>query len=336
MSDNFNNNSNQIVSVEKRSVALSQKTSQWIQDSIDKNYISVPKGYNVGSEISTAIQKIVQTKDRSGKNALDVCTEASIMTSLRLMAINGLSMSSNQCYPIVYGNQLQIQRSYFGTVAQLKRMFPDKEVSANVIYEGDEYEYYYDEEIQCYRIKGLVSRIENRGNQIVAVFGTIRNRANNKTVYSEVMSWKEIQKSWSHAKTDNVQKEFPDQMAKRTLINRMCKMFINASNSVDPQTVEAYNDMTANEYDKSEPKETVASDKSKAIRQKSQGNAGLASILKAEDDAKDVEFKEVKEEPLKASEPQSEEITQEEVKSPTEVQESASDGLLDLGQEIPF
>ena len=62
------------------------------------------------------------------------------------------------------------------------------------------------------------------------------------------MTKKQIDKSWSKAKTKNVQIDFPDQMAMRTVINRAAKMFINTSNDSD-LFAGAINSTIADEYD---------------------------------------------------------------------------------------
>lgn len=53
--------------------------------------------------------------------------------------------------------------------------------------------------------------------------------------FAEIMTWDQIQKSWakSRSKNQNVHKEFPDQMAKRTVINRACKIFFNTCDDSD-------------------------------------------------------------------------------------------------------
>ena len=67
--------------------------------------------------------------------------------------------------------------------------------------------------------------------------------------YTEIMTWAQIQKSWSKSrnKEQTVHKEFPDQMAKRTVINRACKMFFNTSDDSD-MMIEAFN-ATGDQYD---------------------------------------------------------------------------------------
>ena len=63
-----------------------------------------------------------------------------------------------------------------------------------------------------------------------------------------VMTKKEIDKSWSKAKTKNVQNDFPQEMAKRTVINRAAKQFFNTSDDND-LFIDAVNRTTENEYD---------------------------------------------------------------------------------------
>lgn len=60
--------------------------------------------------------------------------------------------------------------------------------------------------------------------------------------FIEIMTWAQIQQSWakSRSKAQTVHKEFPDQMAKRTVINRACKMFFNTSGDSD-HLIEAFN-----------------------------------------------------------------------------------------------
>ena len=62
------------------------------------------------------------------------------------------------------------------------------------------------------------------------------------------MTKKQIDKSWSKAKTKNVQIDFPDQMAMRTVINRAAKIFVNTSDDSD-LFAGAINNTIAEEYD---------------------------------------------------------------------------------------
>lgn len=273
-----------LATIEKSAVKLAQDTSDWINKNIRDNKITVPEGYNVSNEITMALMMIAQTNDKNGRPALETCTRESIMTQLRLMAQNGVSMAQKQCYPIVRGTKLCIDTSYFGTISVIKRLMPGYDVRANVIYKDDTYDYIWNEETQCYQVTNIRSSIENRDKPIVGAYGTIFEKATGKVIFSEVMSWKEILTSWSHAKTDKVQKEFPQEMAKRTLIQRMCKLFLNTEKMSNVEGAKAYNEMTSNSYDNDAQEPSISEmEKRQAIMQKSQGNDGLKSILKKEE-----------------------------------------------------
>lgn len=283
-----------LATIEKSAVKLAQDTSDWINKNIRDNKITVPEGYNVSNEITMALMMIAQTNDKDGRPALESCSRESIMTQLRLMAQNGLSMAQKQCYPIVRKPKLCIDISYFGTISIIKRLMPGYDVRANVIYKDDTYDYIWNEETQCYQVTNIKSSIENRDKPIVGAYGTIFEKATGKVIFSEVMSWKEILTSWSHAKTDKVQKEFPQEMAKRTLIQRMCKLFLNTEKMSSVEGAKAYNEMVSEGYDNDAQEPSISEmEKRQAIMQKSQGNDGLKSILKKEE-AVEVEPKAVK------------------------------------------
>ena len=64
------------------------------------------------------------------------------------------------------------------------------------------------------------------------------------------MTKKQIDKSWAQTRQRNnqVQKNFGDEMAKRTVLNRAAKMYINTSDDSDLLT-DAINRTTSNEFD---------------------------------------------------------------------------------------
>ena len=66
-----------------------------------------------------------------------------------------------------------------------------------------------------------------------------------------------IQSSWNQSKSrdQKVHKQFPSEMAKRTVINRACKFFINTSDDNDLNLLEAFNRSTENEYDNDDKEE---------------------------------------------------------------------------------
>ena len=268
---------------------MTSQLQQWFMATLkDPKYgLKIPADYNAGNEIESAMFEITNNvKDSKGTPALQCCTRESIMSAIRYMAEQGLSVSKKQGYFIVYGNQLSFQRSYFGTIAALKHMFPDYEVAANVLYEGDKYAYCTDPIYQYNYIDSVESSLENRDKPIVAAYGSIIDKRTHERVYGCVMTMKEIQKNWAKAKTKNVQNDFPQEMAKRTLINRMCKLFVNTSNNASETQIAAFNRTTEAEYDNDNlenitPPENEA-EKEKLLRGKSKGQEGLKALLSSQ------------------------------------------------------
>ncbi|QRF83735.1 recombinase RecT [Bacillus altitudinis] len=204
----------------------------------------LPSNYNASNALKSAFFKLQDLKDKDGRPALESCSRESIANSLLDMVVQGLSPAKTQCYFIPYGKQLQLNRSYFGTQAVLKRLTNVKDIWANVIFEGDVFDY----EIDGGREKLIKheTKFENRDKPIIGAYAVVKTIDDMELL--TVMTKKEIETSWSQAKTKGVQNKFPQEMAKRTVINRAAKNFINTSDDSD-LLVQAINNSTENEYD---------------------------------------------------------------------------------------
>lgn len=215
--------------------------------------LSLPKNYNASNALNAAFLELQKVQDRNHNPALDVCSRDSIVKSLLDMTLQGLSPAKDQCYFIVYGKELQMQRSYFGTVAAVKRLDGVKKVRAEVIHEGDEFEIGSNEDMELV-VKKFVPKFENQDKPIIGAFALIKT---DEGIDYTVMTKAEIDKSWAQTRQKNnkVQKNFGQEMAKRTVLNRAAKMFINTSDDSDLLTG-AINDTTTNEYD-DEPRDVT-------------------------------------------------------------------------------
>lgn len=205
----------------------------------------LPLNYNASNALKSAFFKLQEVQDKNGKPALEVCTRESVANALLDMVVQGLSPAKTQCYFIVYGSKLQLNRSYFGTQAVLKRLSNVKDIWANVIYKGDVFEY----EVAGGREKLVKheTNFENRDNEILGVYAVVKLVDDEEIL--TVMTKKEVDASWSQSKTSqSVHKKFPQEMAKRTVINRAAKAYINTSDDSD-LLVDAINRSTENEYD---------------------------------------------------------------------------------------
>src|SRR5690625_4384346 len=234
----------------KNEVAIIQKD---ITDSVNGSLarlqddgLTLPPNYNASNALKSAFFRLQQVQDRQKRPALEICTTESIANSLLDMVVQGLSPAKTQCYFIVYGNQLQLNRSYFGTQAVLKRLTNVKDIWANVIFKDDVFDY----EIVGGREKLLKhdTNFLNRDKEILGAYAVVKTNEDEEIL--TVMTKKEIEAAWGQSKSKGqaVHQKFPQEMAKRTVINRAAKAFINTSDDSD-LLVEAINNSTENEYD---------------------------------------------------------------------------------------
>lgn len=335
---------NALVSVEKLAATYASELEAWIAKDIasPEKGLDIPKGYKYQNEIISAMTYIAtNAKDKDGRPAMEVCTKESILMAVRDMAINGLSITRNQVYPIVYGNKLSLQTSYFGTMAMLNNIFPHYRITANVLYQGDKFDYKYDEEGQYYYVENVQSSLENRDKPIIAAYGSIFDKTTGKRVYGQVMTIKEIQQCWAHSKSKDkkVHNEFPQEMAQRTVINRLCKRFMKSASYRDVNNSEQYasfNRLTSAEYDFDDAIETTAEDidTKKAIHSRSQGEAGLSALLEKRNRQEEPKpERETVEEPVEKT-PVNEPIDGKQEIIPKEP-ESASEPIVEAMESIP-
>ncbi|HEO2608152.1 TPA: recombinase RecT [Streptococcus agalactiae] len=203
----------------------------------DSDGLMIAPKYSVSNALSSAYYAL-----KNG-NLLNK-DQDSIYNALLDMVTQGLSPAKNQCYFVPYGNAVKLTRSYFGTMKVVKQLPEVKNIYAEVIYKGDEFKIKNEN-----GRKVFVSHDTdwmNADNEIVGAYCIIEKEDSEKIL--TVMTKKEIDKSWSKAKTKNVQNDFPQEMAKRTVINRAAKQFFNTSDDND-LFVDAVNRTTENEYD---------------------------------------------------------------------------------------
>lgn len=212
----------------------------------DTQDLSLPKNYNASNALNAAFLELQKVQDRNHRPALEVCTHDSIVKSLLDMTLQGLSPAKDQCYFIVYGKELQMQRSYFGTVAAVKRLDGVQKVRAEVVHQDDAFEIGSNEDMELV-VKQFTPSFKNQDKPIIGAFARIKT---DKGIDYTVMTKKEIDQSWAQTRQKNnkVQQNFSQEMAKRTVLNRAAKMFINTSDDSDLLTG-AINDTTSNEYD---------------------------------------------------------------------------------------
>jgi len=228
--------SNQLAMLKKDTVDVVAERVKKFQESGELHF---PVNYSPENAMKSAWLILQETK--TGKNdgsraVLEACTKNSIANALLDMVVQGLNPAKKQGYFIAYGNKLIFQRSYFGTMAVTKRVAKAKSIDAAGIYEGDTVDYEM--------INGRIANLKHKQQftninkeKIIGAYATIV--LPDEEVYIEIMTIDELRQAWSKAqfwgkdqdkeKKGSTHDEFKQEMAKKTVINRACKKFLNSS-----------------------------------------------------------------------------------------------------------
>lgn len=192
-----------------------------------KNGMVFPEDYNVSNALTGAYLALKESEDKDGKPLLESCSQISIANSLMDMATLGLSVQKKQGYFISYKGKCQFQRSYFGNMT-IARRYGMKDVNAEVIYEGDKFNYSI---IDGEKVFGSHDQ-DFMNIDVSKVLGAyaIVTMADGKK-HMEVMNINQLKQSWKqgygYKESGGTHQKFTDQMAKKTVINRAMKYIIN-------------------------------------------------------------------------------------------------------------
>lgn len=194
--------------------------------------IRLPANYSPENALKSAWLILLETKDRNDKPVLEVCKKESIANALLNMVLQGLNPIKKQCAFVAYGDKLMMQREYHGTMALARRYGGIKEAVGNVVYEGDEFEYSIDS-MGYKKVTKHIQSIDNIDlNKIKGAYATLLFEDAERKPYVEIMTMAQIRQAWMQGATKGgspAHKNFPDQMAIKTVISRACKNFISSS-----------------------------------------------------------------------------------------------------------
>lgn len=196
--------------------------------------IDFPNNYSVGNALKSAYLMLQQATTRDKKPVLQACTQESIANSLLDMVVQGLNPTKQQCYFIPYGNQLTLSRSYLGTIALTKRLKGVKDVVAYPIYKNDKLDIGFDILTGKTKINEFKPALDHKAQDLIGALGIIVGE--NEILYLEYMNMEQIRNAWNQGTMKGnspAHKNFPDQMAIKTVINRVCKKYVNAADDSD-------------------------------------------------------------------------------------------------------
>lgn len=197
--------------------------------------LQIPENYSPENALKSAYLKLLEIKTKDNKPVLQACTQESIANSLLEMVVQGLNPMKNQGYFIPYGNKLTFTRSYLGTIAITKRIPGVKDVKGYAVYKDDEFETEFDLISGSLKVTKYTPNVKNRNpKDLIGAFALIIGEED--ILHMEYMDMDQIRAAWNMGAmkgNSSAHKQFPDQMAIRTVINRACKMYANTSDDSD-------------------------------------------------------------------------------------------------------
>jgi recombination protein RecT len=193
--------------------------------------IQMPPNYSPENALKGAWIVIQETVDKNKRPVLDVCTQPSIASALFKMCIEGLSALKGQGYFIAYDDKLRWSRDYNGERALAKRVGGVKDVPANVVFEGDDFDYAVDPKTGYQYLVTHKPNPKGRDmDKIQGAYAIVIYKDGRSNL--EYMSIDEIRTAWQQGPTNGnspAHKKFPQEMCKKTVIHRACKEPINSS-----------------------------------------------------------------------------------------------------------
>ncbi len=202
---------------------------------LETGEIKVAPNYAVENNIRFAWLLLQDQVDRSDKPVLEVCTSASVSNALLKMVVQGLNPAKHQCSFIAYGNKLTFQRQYQGAIVLAKRMSDVVDVKANAIYKEDKFTFEVNADTGIKKVLEHKQTLDSIDvDNVVGAYAILTME--DGSVQHEIMNIKQIRKSWEMGATKGTSpahKNFPDEMACKTVINRACKLKIESSDDSD-------------------------------------------------------------------------------------------------------
>lgn len=219
------------------------KVGEDIKMELQSAKVKLPDNYSIENAMKAAYLILKETVDRNKKPVLEACSLESIHTSLLNMAVQGLNPLKDQCYFIAYGSKLVCMRSYMGGQMVAKRVDNRiKDIRAEIIYDGDKFSFSIVNGQKMikehHQALGNIKPDRITGGYAMAI------GSNEVIIATDIMTIDEIKSSWKQSQMrivdDNgivskgsTHDKFSAEMAKRTVINRLCKRIINTSDDME-------------------------------------------------------------------------------------------------------
>lgn len=225
----------------------------------DSGGLRIPENYAPENAIRVAWLILQDTVNTSKQPVLQACSTASIANALLKMVMMGLNPIKRQCSFIAYGTNLTCQREYQGTIAMAKR-HGVVSVTGAAVFQGDVFEFVKMPDGSD-KVTKHEQTLQTIDSGIVVAAYAIKTYEGGKTE-CKVMSMSQIRKAWAQGPTKGespAHKNFPDEMAIKSVIGRLLKPDVNSSDdsdlfderetgtiNIDPKTADVENKINQN------------------------------------------------------------------------------------------
>lgn len=228
-------------------VAPKQTFSMALTAQLDGAQNALPVGFNKARFVQNALALLNDNPD------LGKYGQTQIIAGLMKGSLLGLDFYNKEAYLVPYGNKLQYQTSYTGSVKLAKKysIRPIKEIYAELVREGDVFETAI---VNGERTLSFSPKPFNDG-PIIGAFAVCQFEDGG--IQYDTMSLKDLENTRKHSKASNspAWNGFTGEMYKKTVLKRLCKHIeIDFENA---EQMRIYDEEGAIETD---PKEIAARD----------------------------------------------------------------------------
>lgn len=253
-------------------VATKDSFSTALTTQLDSVTDALPNGFNKARFVQNTLAVLNDNPDlvKYGKQQL--------LLGLMKGATLGLDFLTKEAYLVPYGNKIQYQTSYTGSVKLAKKysIRPIKDIYAKVVREGDDFMELVERGEQTISFK---PKPFNNG-KIIGAFAVCLFQDGG--IQYDTMSIDDLENTRKHSKASNspAWKDFTAEMYKKTVLKRLCKHIeIDFENA---EQLKVYDEETAIETD---PKEIA--------EQEIAAEANAVEFDETDDDVVDAEIEEM-------------------------------------------
>lgn len=217
-----------------------------VKKAIQEGKISPPKGFDVEAALSGVQLTLSNTdmgKDKGYINICDYVDPSSIFYAICAMIMEGVYIHRDHGNFLVMGKSMKWRRQYKGDI--FLAMTSGNIVAppaVNMVYKGDEFAYHVDPETGLKRVTKHVCNVEGAGKEIIAAYCYVHTSSGLKPM--EIMTIDQIKMAWSKGFDSAPKREFPDQMAAKTVIRRALKHYTGLDDEAEP--IQAHTEIEAN------------------------------------------------------------------------------------------